>query len=697
MNSWGWKFWEAVCPAWASLMLACWLGGGLMAQAGQSGGFDYEVNSDGQSATIVGYHGSGPGCDFPASIEGLKVTGIGLLKFTNPSTIFQATLPHSVSFIADRAFQDCLQLKSLYFLGDAPKLGDWHYLGCSRNTFLYYIPGMAGWPSSGFWGYRTAVWYGNSPCQVKAVNRTLVVVGYQGTNADLVVPESLYGLPVVAIGNQALFGVPQLRQITLPDSITALEKSAFENCVNLESVAIGSKTLAVGENVFRGCTSLQRIEVSAANPVFASVEGVLLDKTLTHLLWHPAQKPGADYTLPGSVTHIAYGAFANGTLLTNLTLPNGLDAIGPLAFAGCAQLASLVLPNSVREIGSDAFQGCSQLTRVYFEGNAPSLGADALATGGPLTVYYVAGMTGWGTTYGNQPTATWPAALPFTFTTENGAVTLEKYTGNQKVVTLPVTFNGQPVTAIGPAAFAGASNLVRMEWPATINAIGDQAFAGCGSLASLDLPAQTVTLGERAFADCTRLAKIHLNSVLTHVGAQAFAGCRALTRVILPPGLASLGNQVFDHCDHLTSVTLLGYNAPQLGAEVFAQCPNLAAIHFQCLPPTVTNALFDSPSQAVVYHYPGAFGWGDTWAERPVALWWPRLEVASPRADGLPGPVGFNVFWAEQARVIVDYCTNLTQGTWTSVSTNFISDGFFYFTDPTGTAKPQGFFRLRLP
>jgi hypothetical protein len=67
---------------------------------------------------------------------------------------------------------------------------------------------------------------------------------------------------------------------------------------------------------------------------------------------------------------------------------------------------------------------------VYFQGNAPSFGSDVFdywynnGSGGrqliwdPATVSYLAGTTGWGTTFRGRPTALW--VLPYPVILNNG-------------------------------------------------------------------------------------------------------------------------------------------------------------------------------------------------------------------------------------------------------------------------------------
>ena len=51
------------------------------------------------------------------------------------------------------------------------------------------------------------------------------------------------------------------------------------------------------------------------------------------------------------------------------------------------------------------------------------------------------------------------AQAQFTFTTNNGAITITRYTGSGGDVTIPSMINGWPVTSIGEGAFSVCSGL----------------------------------------------------------------------------------------------------------------------------------------------------------------------------------------------------------------------------------------------
>lgn len=67
----------------------------------------------------------------------------------------------SVTSIGDEAFSLCYGLSSVYFLGNAPKLGSSVFAGIEEMT-VYYQPFTTGWTNT-FGGYATTPWIPSLP------------------------------------------------------------------------------------------------------------------------------------------------------------------------------------------------------------------------------------------------------------------------------------------------------------------------------------------------------------------------------------------------------------------------------------------------------------------------------------------------------------------------------------------------------
>ena len=219
-------------------------------------------------------------------------------------------------------------------------------------------------------------------------------------SGTLIIPGTIEGKPVTSIGEDAFFEcefltsitIPEgvtsigdwafdectrLNSITIPDSVTSIGDWAFYCCEDLTSIIIPDSVTSIGEGAFSRCSALTTIEVGAGNVNYTDVDGILFntDKTLLHT--YPADKTGANYTIPDSVTSIGTSAFRECTRLTNITIPDSVTSIGEKAFEFCINLTSITIPEGVTSIKEKTFLDCWSLTNIIFLGNAPRLGFQA--------------------------------------------------------------------------------------------------------------------------------------------------------------------------------------------------------------------------------------------------------------------------------------------------------------------------------
>ena len=65
---------------------------------------------------------------------------------------------------------------------------------------------------------------------------TCMVVSYAGSAASLEIPQTVQGMTVTEIGEEAFMGNTTLESIGLPDTIEVIHARAFKNCTNLSNM-----------------------------------------------------------------------------------------------------------------------------------------------------------------------------------------------------------------------------------------------------------------------------------------------------------------------------------------------------------------------------------------------------------------------------------------------------------------------------
>lgn len=204
-----------------------------------------------------------------------------------------------------------------------------------------------------------------------------------------------------------------IKKIAICDSVTTIADYAFIGCDSLTEVTIGDSVTTIGEDAFLFCPSLKAFTVSADNPKYKDIDGVLFNKACTTLIQYPAGRTETTYTIgdsvttigddafeyctslttvtiPDSVTTIGDSAFSHCTSLTEVTIGDSVTTIGEVAFGACASLTTVTIGDSVTTIGDMAFAWCDSLNTVIFEGEPPtSFGEDVFDDcGGRFTIYY---------------------------------------------------------------------------------------------------------------------------------------------------------------------------------------------------------------------------------------------------------------------------------------------------------------------
>jgi hypothetical protein len=81
-------------------------------------------------------------------------------------------------------------------------------------------------------------------------NGTVTITAYTGSNAVVVIPDTIIGLPVTRVDSYAFFFRTKLTAVTIPESVTDIGGATFGRCGNLTGVYFGGKAPTIGPDVF---------------------------------------------------------------------------------------------------------------------------------------------------------------------------------------------------------------------------------------------------------------------------------------------------------------------------------------------------------------------------------------------------------------------------------------------------------------
>lgn len=131
-----------------------------------------------------------------------------------------------------------------------------------------------------------------------------------------------------------------LTEVVLPESLTSIGQSAFLYCSQLSKVLIPEMVSAIGEMAFSGTRAA--IEIDPLNGHFCIVDGMLMNKSQTSLLFCPVSRVGG-VVVPEGISEIKPGAFSYCDSIVALILPSTLSSVGIMAFEKCTGLLALEL------------------------------------------------------------------------------------------------------------------------------------------------------------------------------------------------------------------------------------------------------------------------------------------------------------------------------------------------------------------
>ena len=389
---------------------------------------------------------------------------------------------------------------------------------------------------------------------------------------------------VTSIGIDAFEG-RQLVSVTIPNSVTTIDSSAFEGCSNLISVTIPNSVTSIGSTAFYNCTGLTSVTIgnsvtSIGRWAFASCTNL------------------TSITIPNSVTSIEYAAFSWCSNLTTVTIPNSVTYIGSYAFNECSDLTSVTIPNSVTFIEEGVFSKCSSLTSVNIPNSVTRIGKSAFAVCSSLTsvnipnsvtsigrtAFYNTGLTS--VTLSNSVDTIGREAFYNTGLTSitipenvkyigDGAFGADQYDESGNIIQSSLTtvvWNAKNVSNFYSdynAPFRGRNNISTVTFGDSVKVIPNYIFYNCSSLTSVTLPNSVDTIGREAFYN-TGLTSITIPENVRHVGYKAF-------------GVDEYG----DIQSSLTTVVWNAKNAIHTGidsfdwyASPFSGCRNISTVTF---------------------------------------------------------------------------------------------------------------------
>lgn len=480
-----------------------------------SGDFTYTIDGDG-NAHITNCASGETEIAIPENLDGAKVTEIDAKAFraVHPEKI---TIPASIEYIsADNPFAPCMSVKEIV-------VDDKNENYCAVDGVLYSKD------------MKKLLFYPNKK-SVKSFN----------------IPDGVEEVGIAAISET------ELEEITLPDSLSVIDRHSFSFNASLKSIDMSNTSIEyVDAMAFVNCTSLKEVLFS--------------DSTVS----------------------IGLAAFLNCESLEEVTLPPALEEVLQSAFMGTA-LTEIKIPSSVANIGYNAFgykddeNAVDDFLVIGDSGSA----AQKYATDTD-DEYDYANDFEFKSTEAIQAEEELKALNPivsgdYEYSIQDGEAMLLICAAMGDTIEVPEEIDGYKVTSIYKNAFisVGASDIIL---PDTVKTIGENAFPQ--TLKSLTISANcTEIAGDEPFLTCLSLEEINVteggdgeysseNGVLYNKDKTlliAYPHQKSDKTFTPPETVRELQKSSFCYNEYLEEIDLS--NVVTIGSYSFEACPSIKSV-----------------------------------------------------------------------------------------------------------------------
>ncbi len=465
-----------------------------------------------------------------------------------------------------------------------------------------------------------------------------VIVGYLGSDEEVVIPGRIDGFEVTVIGSEAFCDNTNLKSVVIPDSVTIIEDSAFIDCTGLTNVKFSENLAVIETNAFFGCSGLTKIELSEnvaeigksafyncnslktaviPNPDIEIGKLAFSKRSTELIIFCPTESNAVDFAKNGlgfctynvdeddnieisefsssvsefeipekidgkNVTVIGDGAFNKSIRLSSVKFPESLKTIGDEAFQNCLALERIDIPKNVENIGSQAFFGCSSLNDIYVYSKKAVVSDEAFLVGNKdLVIHAYSGTDS--NSYADDNDIYF-VPLDFHYSKNYGTVT--EYCGDDKNVTVPKKIMGVEVTKVEVTAFDNAyldddvkNSVETINIPSTVKTLSGDVFDELPALSAVKVDSDN-----KKFKDIDGILYNKKGTAIIRCpeGYGSFISNGSGGEFILPESVTSVEKGAFENVSGLSKVVINpvfdGEGKEEkisIGDDVFDGCENL--------------------------------------------------------------------------------------------------------------------------
>ena len=505
------------------------------------------------------------------SLRTVKLSGVNTIEsgaFYGCDELVNLEMSDTLTTIEESAFCSCTSLKTVIFSDSVTTIADGSFTDCTGLESVTIGKGCTSVTASAFTRNVNLVKFDVSEDNESYTSVDGVLYNKEKT-AVVCYPKSLSG------------------EYVIPDTVTSIEKAAFENCNKLTKITIGSGVETVNPYAFNQCNLL-------ATVVFKDSDTA--NKKICERAFYYC----------GSLTEVDFG--------------NAVTSIGDYAFTICSKIKSLEFPDSLTSIGQFAFSPYTDRTGgTYKESNLESVKfGTGLKTIGNYAFYddrKISKLEFTGdnlTSIGSYAFYDNLALEELNLSGDNVSIGDNAFNNCNKLKTVNLKSG---IKSIGSYAFRDCTVLDDIKLCSELETIGAYAFYNCGNLQSIEIPDNVTKIDNNTFENCSSLKSVSIGKSCTTISATAFNNATKLEKItvsadnekyssvdgallnkektsiilypksksgefVIPDTVTSIADRAFSSCPNLTKITI-GANVESVGAYAFSSCSALTDVVFK--------------------------------------------------------------------------------------------------------------------
>ena len=567
----------------------------------------YENLSDGPiylGNSLVGYKGEMPENTTLVVKEGTTAIADNVFNYENrPENLVAITFPESLKEIGESAFLECSSLKEITIPKNVTKIGE--------NAFNADYLEKVTWNAINCESPYKEIIYGD---EVSVELRFIFYADSNYGDGSSSIKTFIFGNEVETIPDALCYGMSEITEITIPNSVKSIGKSAFKGC-SISEITIPEGVSYVGGGAFSGGKKLRKV------------------------VWNAIDCKVDENRKEGEITYLSESIFGYSENLTSFTFGNKVKTI-PSGLCSDLPLQSISIPESVETIEEFALRLSSRsITEIYIPAGVKLIEKGAIRSSN-LEKFIVdkdnavyASQDGILYTKDftkilevpsnlkgeiNIPAVTENVLEDKYWWTENPLTAINIAEGHETLSSIDgVLFNkDKTILYHYPNLKEGEKYIV----PSTVATIDTMSFANM-YLKELEMSDNVTKIELAAFYSMPALEKIQLSNSIKEIPYAAFMYSEALETIVIPEGVESIGVAAFMGCENL-SMAVIPSTVKKIGAEAFVmQGTNLRNVY--------------------------------CYATTPPALWWVEDDWADP--EGKAMFTNFNANLHVPAEALEDY------------------------------------------